>query len=301
MGPTASGKTGLAIKLHEKLPCDIISVDSAMVYKEMDIGTATPTKEELQRAPHRLINLCDPAENYSAGQFCEDALREIKDIHAQERIPLLVGGTMLYFNLLQRGFLKFPGADAQIREVVQQKANEKGWEYLHEELKNIDPESAKRIHPNDPQRISRALELFYSTGKTMTQLQNEQEWQELPFNIINMIIAPTDRKIVHQRIEKRFDLMLEAGFEDEVKSLYQRDDLNTALPSIRMVGYRQMWSYLDGEYDFVTMRERSIIATRQLAKRQFTWLKRWPDAFKIETGDPDLLAKTIRHLKAAIG
>jgi tRNA dimethylallyltransferase len=300
MGPTASGKTGLAIELHERLACDIVSVDSAMVFCGMDIGTATPTEEELARAPHRLINICDPAENYSAGRFCEDALREINNIHAQGRTPLLVGGTMLYFNLLQRGFLQFPGADAEIRASLQEKAAKNGWESLHAELTNIDPESAKRIHPNDPQRVSRALELFYSTGKTMTQLQEEQEWQELPFNIINLIISPQERSILHQRVEKRFDLMLAAGLVDEVKKLYERDDLNSSLPSIRMVGYRQMWSYLEGEYDFDTMRERSIIATRQLAKRQFTWLKRWENAIKLDTDDPELTEKTISHLTSAL-
>lgn len=278
MGPTACGKTQLAIDIVQKFSCEIISVDSAMVYRGMDIGTAKPTAEELAIAPHRLINICDPAEPYSVGRFCEDARREINDILNKEKIPLLVGGTMLYFHLLQQGFTDLPGADENVRNKIDKAAQEKGWPAMHQELAMIDPHAVEHIHPNDSQRIQRALELYYTTGQTMSELQATQTFKPLPYKIVNLITAYKDRKTLHQLIAKRFDTMLKSGFLDEVRSLYRRGDLNENLPAIRTVGYRQVWSYLKGEYDEATMRERAIVATRQLAKRQYTWLRRWKDA-----------------------
>lgn len=297
LGPTASGKTNLAIRLTQEFPCDIISVDSAMVYRDMDIGTAKPTAAELAIAPHRLINICDPRENYSAGQFCQDALREINDIHHQGRIPLLVGGTMLYFNLLQRGFAEFPSADEKIRRSIDQEAEKLGWPALHAQLIEVDPKSAEHIHPNDSQRIQRALELYRATGKSLSQWQQEQQWRAHPFDIINLVVAPLERSVVHERIERRFDLMLQQGLVAEVERLFQRGDLNPALPALRMVGYRQVWSYLEGEYDQREMRLRAIYATRQFAKRQFTWLRQWPDAEKFNSEDAELYKKIRNHLK----
>lgn len=288
MGPTASGKTEIAIRLACDFPCDIISVDSAMVYRGMDIGTAKPTREALVRAPHRLIDLCDPSENYSAGQFCHDALSEINSILAQGRIPLLVGGTMLYFNLLQRGFSEFPGASPMIREHINIEAKEKGWPALHDLLMKIDPNAATQIHKNDSQRIQRALELYHATGKTLSDWQKEQVWHQHPFEILNIIIAPTDRALIHERIENRFDRMLEQGLIAEVERLFQRGDLNTEMPSIRMVGYRQVWSYLLGDYCRKEMRLRAIYATRQFSKRQFTWLRQWNKAIRLDSLRPDL-------------
>ncbi|OGT48868.1 MAG: tRNA (adenosine(37)-N6)-dimethylallyltransferase MiaA [Gammaproteobacteria bacterium RIFCSPHIGHO2_12_FULL_41_15] len=291
MGPTASGKTDLAIRLVQDFSCDIISVDSAMVYRGMDIGTAKPSRAELARAPHRLIDICDPAENYSAGQFCQEALTEIQTILSQGRTPLLVGGTMLYFNLLQRGFSEFPGANALIREQINQEAETHGWPLLHAMLVKVDPVAAAHIHPNDGQRIQRALELYRATGKTLSQWQQEQQWHEHPFDILNIIVAPSERALVHARIEERFDRMLKQGLVAEVEQLFQRGDLNAMMPSIRMVGYRQVWSYLSGEYDLAEMRLRAIYATRQFAKRQFTWLRQWHDAEKIDSIDPDSYKK----------
>ena len=278
MGPTACSKTNLAIELAQKFPFEIISVDSAMVYRGMDIGTAKPTAEELALAPHRLINICDPAEAYSVGRFCEDAKREIKDIHQHGKIPLLVGGTMLYFHLLQTGLTDLPGADEAIRANINAEAESLGWAAMHTKLRDIDPVSAAHIHPNDSQRIQRALELYYYTGQTMTERHASQIFKPLPYDIVNFIIAYKNRKTLHQRIAMRFDAMLDQGLIEEVKKLYARDDLNENLPSIRTVGYRQVWHYLKGEYDLTTLRERAIIATRQFAKRQYIWLRPWKDA-----------------------
>jgi len=287
MGPTASGKTDLAIKLTQDYSFDIISVDSAMVYRGMDIGTAKPSAEELKLAPHRLIDICDPVENYSAGQFCLDARREIKDIIQHNRIPLLVGGTMLYFHLLQRGETEIPERDLTIRHEIKQTAEKIGWEKLHVRLAEIDPAAAKQIHFNDTQRISRALEIYYSTGKTLTEVQAQQNWQALPYEIINIIIHPPDRTVIHERIARRFDVMLEKGLISEVEKLFNRGDLNYNSTSIRTVGYRQVWSYLAGEYPLDIMRERAIIATRQFAKRQMTWLRQWETAARFNSNDAD--------------
>ncbi len=274
MGPTASGKTDLAIQLYQNLPVEIISVDSALIYKEMDIGTAKPSKEELALAPHRLIDILDPAESYSAMNFREDALREMADITAQGKIPLLVGGTMLYYKALIDGLSPLPNADEKVRSEIEEKAAQVGWPALHKELEIIDPISAARINPNDSQRINRALEVFYITGKSLTEL-TEQKGETLPYQVLQFAIAPEDRTILHERIELRFKKMMDLGFKAEVEKLFARPDLHLDLPSIRCVGYRQMWEHLQGQYDLDEAIYRGICATRQLAKRQITWLRGW--------------------------
>lgn len=274
MGPTASGKTDLAIQLRQQLPVEVISVDSALIYRGMDIGTAKPSKAELALAPHRLINICDPAESYSAANFRTDALREMQEISAQGKIPLLVGGTMLYYKALLEGLSPLPSADEKVRSEIEAKAALVGWGGLHQELSKIDPISAQRINPNDSQRINRALEVFYLTGKTLTEL-TAQKGETLPYDILQFAIAPEQREVLHLRIEQRFHKMIELGFQQEVEKLYRRPDLNENLPSIRCVGYRQMWEYLRGDYDHDEMVFRGICATRQLAKRQITWLRGW--------------------------
>jgi tRNA dimethylallyltransferase len=276
MGPTASGKTDLAIELCQALPCDIISVDSALIYRGMDIGTAKPTPAELAQAPHRLIDILDPAMSYSAADFCKDALREMKEIADRGRIPLLVGGTMLYFKALLEGLSPLPSADPAIRAGIEEEAARLGWQALHDELVRIDPVAGARIHPNDPQRLCRALEVYRISGKTLTELTQVQG-EGLPYRALQFAIAPRDRAVLHQRIEQRFDKMLGSGFEQEVRALYERGDLTPDLPSIRCVGYRQMWDYLAGEVEYDEMRYRGIVATRQLAKRQMTWLRKEPE------------------------
>ena len=274
MGPTSSGKTDLAIQLRQQLPVEVISVDSALIYRGMDIGTAKPSKAELALAPHRLIDICDPAESYSAANFRTDALREMQEISAQGKIPLLVGGTMLYYKALLEGLSPLPSADEKVRSEIEAKAALIGWGGLHQELGKIDPISAQRINPNDSQRINRALEVFYLTGKTLTEL-TAQKGEALPYDILQFAIAPEQREVLHLRIEQRFHKMIELGFQQEVEKLYRRPDLNENLPSIRCVGYRQMWEYLRGDYDHDEMVFRGICATRQLAKRQITWLRGW--------------------------
>ncbi len=274
MGPTASGKTALASALYKHLPVDVISVDSALIYRGMDIGTAKPTAAELLDTPHRLIDIRDPAESYSAADFRADALKEMADIVAAGRIPLLVGGTMLYFKALLEGLSPLPPADSAVRERIEQDAERLGWGALHQQLLQIDPVAGARIHPNDPQRLSRALEVFYISGKTLTEL-TQVAGDALPYLVHQFAIAPSSRELLHQRIEDRFHQMVAAGFEDEVKSLMARGDLHPDLPAIRCVGYRQMWSYLNGEIGHDDMVYRGVCATRQLSKRQMTWLRGW--------------------------
>lgn len=276
MGPTASGKTALATELYQRLPVELISVDSALVYKQMDIGTAKPTAEELAITPHHLIDIRDPAQSYSAADFRSDALRLIAQIQQRGNIPLLVGGTMLYFKALLDGISPLPEADVAVRAQLEAEAARKGWAALHEELAKVDPVSATRIHPNDPQRINRALEVYRLTGRSLTELTAEKG-EPFAFPVHQFAIAPADRAVLHQRIALRFEQMLAAGFEQEVRRLKQRPDLHPELPSMRCVGYRQMWQYLDGECSYQQMTERGIAATRQLAKRQLTWLRGWPD------------------------
>jgi len=273
MGPTASGKTDLAVALAARLPCDIISVDSALVYRGMDIGTAKPGPEVLSKTPHRLLDICDPSEPYSAARFCADAEREMAKIVAAGRIPLLVGGTMLYFRALQQGLSRLPEADSAVRARLTAEANAEGWAALHRRLAAIDPAAARRIHPNDPQRIQRALEVYELTGHPLSRLTEGPRRRVLPYRFLKLAHAPAERAILHQRIERRFLNMLEIGFETEVRALWARGDLSPELPSMRCVGYRQMLKYLFSEYTFGDMVQRSIIATRQLAKRQLTWLR----------------------------
>lgn len=294
MGPTASGKTQCAIDLVRQFPMSIVSVDSAMVYREMDIGTAKPTQDVLDIAPHRLIDIRDPANPYSAADFCHDARREINDILAEGRIPLLVGGTMLYFRALQLGLSTLPEADADLRAMILAQAQEKGWEVLYEELKQVDPEAAARIHSNDPQRLQRAIEVYRLTGKPMSAFWHEEMKTDSVFTYLNLAIMPSDRALLHARIEKRFNEMLSAGFLDEVRRLYARGDLHRELPAIRSVGYRQLWAHLEGELTLEQARERAIVVTRQLAKRQMTWLRSWQD---LHTIDPQNIVAFIKEQK----
>jgi tRNA dimethylallyltransferase len=277
MGPTASGKTQLAVQLVQDFPLEIISVDSAMVYRGMDIGTAKPDAQTLKIAPHRLIDIRDPHDAYSAAQFREDALREINDIFQQKKIPLLVGGTMLYFRALQQGLATLPSADPEIRKKLATQALELGWPNLHEQLKEVDEAAAARIHPHDSQRIQRALEVYEVTGKNLTTWQQASGEALAGYNIYNLAVAPENRAVLHERIALRFDQMLTEGLIEEVQRLFARGDLNLEMPAIRSVGYRQVWEYLLGHFTIKEMRERGIIATRQLAKRQLTWLRSWPN------------------------
>lgn len=294
MGPTASGKTDLAMALCDRLPCDIISVDSAMIYRDMNIGTATPDAAFLARYPHRLVDILDPAESYSAADFRIDALREMAEITAAGRVPLLVGGTMLYYQALLKGLATLPQADQAIRDRLLKEAEQHGWESLHQRLQQVDPQAAERIHPNDPQRMQRALEVHELTGRSMTELWQEQEAQRLPYNVTQLCVMPAARKTLHERIEKRFHIMLEQGFETEVRALWQRGDLNLQMPSVRCVGYRQMWEYFDGVWDYPTMIEKGVIATRQLAKRQVTWLRSWDNLHHFESADPNLTNNALK-------
>lgn len=282
MGPTASGKTALAIELAQQRNFQLVSVDSAQVYRNMDIGTGKPDAETLEKAPHRLIDIRDPADTYSASEFRIDALNEIQDITAQGDVPLLVGGTMLYFKALRDGLAEMPNADPEIRRAIEAKAAAQGWESVHAELAAVDPVSAERIHTNDPQRLQRALEVYRISGKTLTKYHEEGRNKAnsdngLPFNLHFFAIQPTDRSVLHSKIKQRFIKMLSSGLVQEVQALRQRTDLNANLPAIKSVGYRQVWQYLEGQLSYEEMVEKGIIATRQLAKRQLTWLRSWEE------------------------
>ncbi|USD40889.1 tRNA (adenosine(37)-N6)-dimethylallyltransferase MiaA [Vibrio sp. SCSIO 43135] len=298
MGPTASGKTDLAIRLRQKFPVEIISVDSALIYKGMDIGTAKPDEKELELAPHQLIDILDPSEAYSAADFRRDALEAMNNIVAQGKIPLLVGGTMLYYKALLEGLSPLPAADVAIRQQIEQEAAEFGWGALHDQLKEIDPVSGARIHPNDPQRLSRALEVYRISGKTLTEL-TETKGESLPFRVKQFAIAPKERAELHRRIELRFDKMIEAGFEEEMKALHARKDLHPDLPSIRCVGYRQMWDYLDGNCTLDEAIFRGVCATRQLAKRQITWLRSWDDLTWLDSENIEQALETVSNAIAS--
>ncbi|MCB1737850.1 MAG: tRNA (adenosine(37)-N6)-dimethylallyltransferase MiaA [Gammaproteobacteria bacterium] len=287
MGPTAAGKTDLAVAMVEAFDMDIVSVDSAMVYRGMDVGTAKPDADILARAPHRLINICDPADPYSAGRFRDDALREIAAIQAAGRTPLLVGGTMLYYRALLGGIAELPASQATVRDPLLAQLEVQGAPAMHQRLAEIDPVAATRIHPNDPQRILRGLEVHAITGRTLTEWQNQTP-PGLAQPVLKIAVMPEDRAVLHERIERRFHQMLADGLIDEVEALYRRGDLNPDLPSIRAVGYRQVWKYLAGDYDRGEMIERGIIATRQLAKRQYTWLRSERDLHQMTA--PDLRA-----------
>lgn len=273
MGPTASGKTAVAVQLASTLPCEIISVDSALVYKDMDIGTAKPDAETLKRAPHHLINVIEPHESYSAARFRDDALTLMREITERGNIPLLVGGTMLYFKALVEGLNDLPEADSTIRLIIETMADEDGWPAVHDKLRKVDPETAARLEPNDSQRIQRALEIYYITGKSMTDLLKKPKYVYFPYTPIRIALLPADRAVLHQRIEQRFDAMLKAGLVDELRRLQDEYALEPDTPSMRCVGYRQAWDHLSGKISLEELREQGIAATRQLAKRQLTWLR----------------------------
>jgi len=281
MGPTASGKTSLAIELAQSLDAEIISVDSAIVYRGMDIGTATPTASEMDGVPHHLIDIRDPAEPYSAADFRTDALRVIGEISERGRLPILTGGTMLYFKALKHGLAAMPEANQEIRHGISLRAEEEGWPAIHASLAAVDKKAAARINSNDSQRLQRALEVYLVSGKSLSDWQ-DQEVPGCPVDLTEIAIVPPDRKELHRKIEVRFHQMLEQGFEAEVESLYQRGDLYRDLPAIKSVGYRQIWSCLEGQTNHEVMVEKAIAATRQLAKRQFTWLRSWQDLRSLE-------------------
>ena len=290
MGPTAAGKTDAAIFLHEKYGCDIISVDSALVYKGMDIGTAKPDAQTLLRTPHELVDIIEPWESYSAAHFVNDAYKLMGKSRNTGNIPLLAGGTMMYYNSLQKGLSPLPDADVDIRKMLTAQANEKGWEYMHQSLTKIDPQSAVRINKNDPQRIQRALEVFHISGKTMTEFYQEDQGNALDYDVLKIIIAP-DRALLHKRIERRFHLMLEHGFIEEVEHLKSNPKIHFDMPSMRCVGYRQVWQFLDGELNYDDMIFKGIVATRQLAKRQWTWLRKEQNAIWLDSSKDGYLTK----------
>lgn len=300
MGPTASGKTALSVQLAQQLNAEIISVDSALVFKGMDIGTAKPSLEERAGIPHHLIDILDPAESFSTGAFRTRALALMADITARGKVPLLVGGTMLYFNSLFYGLATLPTADAALRERLDAEAKDIGKVAMHAKLQEVDPVAAARIHPNDPQRVQRALEVYVLTGKSMTQWHAEAKDQGIPYQQIKLIIAPRDRAVLHEKIALRFRQMLAQGLVAEVEALYQRGDLTVQMPSVRAVGYRQLWSYLDGEISYAEMQEQGIIATRQLAKRQFTWLRRETDAQMFYTEEDNVYERVLMAVQRAI-
>lgn len=281
MGPTASGKSQLSMDLAEKYPIEIISVDSALIYRDMDIGTAKPSDDELAAVPHHLINTHDASQTYSASEFVEDVQRLVEEIFSRNRLPVLVGGTMMYFNALQQGMSDLPSADEAVRIKLQGLWDSEP-EALHRRLQEIDPESAERIHPNDPQRLIRALEVYEVSGKTLTELRAQPKSNLPKFGILKVALIPEDRARLHQQIGERFQSMLAAGFLQEVKSLMARGDLNPEMTSIRSVGYRQAWSFLVGDYDYDTFVEKGLVATRQLAKRQLTWLRKEKDMIVLD-------------------
>lgn len=296
MGATGTGKTAYAVELTKHFPVELINVDSAQVYTQMDIGTAKPDAETLQQAPHRLLDFIDPSQTYSAADFREDALREMKEITAAGKIPLLVGGTMLYFRALLNGIAPLPSADETIRQRLKAEAELHGWDSLHKKLVSIDPVAGARIHPNDPQRIQRALEVYELTGIPLTTLHQQAEAQPFPWRVIKFALIPKDREILRQRLADRFEEMLDKGFIAEVEQLRARGDLSIDLPSMRCVGYRQAWEFLDGENDYNHMKKRAIVTTRQLAKRQLTWLRSEKDIirFYMEVDNISVMISKIR-------
>jgi tRNA dimethylallyltransferase len=301
MGPTASGKTGVALELARHFPLEIVSVDSALVYRHMDIGTAKPDLATRLKVPHHLIDIIDPTENYSAAQFCDDALQAMHGIAERNHVPLLTGGTMLYFKALQEGLSDLPAADADIRRVIDAMAMETGWPAIHRELERIDPVTAERLDPNDAQRIQRAMEVFYLTGKPMTELIAAGRSASLPYRLIRIALIPGERAALHQRIAARFEVMLELGLINEVQALREDYDLHPSLPSMRCVGYRQVWQFLDGEFGLAALRDKAVAATRQLAKRQLTWLRAMPGAKAFDCLDPKLPEQIGAWLRTQLG
>ncbi|MCB1644164.1 MAG: tRNA (adenosine(37)-N6)-dimethylallyltransferase MiaA [Pseudomonadales bacterium] len=297
MGPTASGKTALAMQLADRLPVEIISVDSALVYRDMNIGTAKPDQETLARYPHHLVDIRDPDQPYSAADFRADVLPLITDIQSRNRIPLLVGGTMLYFRALREGLAELPAADPEIRARIAGFAQAEGWPAVHARLQAVDPASAQRIHPNDPQRLQRALEIFEVSGKTMTEWHQQQVVSQLPFDVVDIAVMPPDRTHLHALIAQRFKQMLTAGFVEEVQSLRQKYQLHPDLPSVKSVGYRQVWQFLENAVSYDEMVFQGIVATRQLAKRQYTWLRSWQNLHRLDSPD---VAQTLKILQSNI-
>jgi tRNA dimethylallyltransferase len=300
MGPTASGKTGVAVRLVQRLPLEIVSVDSALVYRGMDIGTAKPDAETLRLAPHHLIDLIDPTEAYSAARFREDALRVMGQITGRGHVPLLVGGTMLYFKALWEGLSALPQADAALRDEIEAEARARGWPALHAELAQLDPETAARLQPTDAQRIQRALEVVRLTGAPMSRALAESRSEALPYRVLPLALVPSDRAVLHERIAERFAAMLEAGLVEELVALREKYPLRPGLPSMRCVGYRQAWQYLDGEYHRTELLNRGIYATRQLAKRQLTWLRGMAVA-ELDCLAPDLMAQVEARVRGFLG
>jgi tRNA dimethylallyltransferase len=296
MGPTASGKTALAIELASKINGEIISVDSALIYRGMDIGTAKPGFEEQAGIKHWLIDIVDPQNAYSVAEFCRDSQICIEDILQRGKVPILVGGTMMYFNVLIKGLSSLPNADQKTRTQIQLFIEQHGLQAAHKKLSAVDPESGKRIHENDPQRIMRALEVYALTSKTMTSLQDIKP-EPLPYEFTQFSLMPNDRTLLHERIVLRFDTMLQNNFEQEVTKLRKNSELHLNLPSMRSVGYRQMWQYLSGEDTFDDMREKSIIATRQLAKRQITWLRGWEGAISLQAGSTENVKTILQYIQ----
>jgi tRNA dimethylallyltransferase len=300
MGPTASGKTAVAVELAKRYPVEIVSVDSAQVFRHMDVGTAKPAPDVLRCAPHHLLDILDPTERYSAAQFVEDATELMADIDQRGRIPLLVGGTMMYFKALRDGLSQLPPADPNVRLVIDTMAAESGWAALHSELERVDPNTAARLDPADAQRIQRALEIFYTTGQPMSALIAGGRRAAPPFQLISIALEPSDRAVLHERIAQRFEVMLELGLIAEVRRLRERFALDASLPSMRAVGYRQVWQYLDGEFGLSTLREKGVAATRQLAKRQLTWLRAWEGAIRFDCLASDLVEQVEAHLRAQL-
>ncbi len=304
VGPTASGKTELAVELVKRFPVDLVSVDSAQVYRGMDIGSGKPDSETLAIAPHRLIDIRDPSDPYSAAEFRGDALENIHQILADGRIPVLVGGTMLYFKVLRDGLADLPTASPEIRVEIEQLAKTRGWPGVHERLHTIDPESAARIHPNDPQRLQRALEVYLVTGKTLSELHARERasgplQESVPFRMRFLALIPESRQLLHDKIASRFQSMLQQGLVGEVEALFRRGDLSSDLPSVKSVGYRQVWQYLSGQIGYDEMVERGIIATRQLAKRQLTWLRSWPELTNLGGHSDNSLKQALNILETA--
>lgn len=301
MGPTASGKTAATIALYQQLPVEIISVDSALVYRGMDIGTAKPDAETLRQAPHHLIDLITPLEQYSAAQFAKDALSLMNAATEKGRVPLLVGGTMLYFNALQHGLSQLPEADQNVRDEIEAEAAKAGWLAMHAQLAGIDPQVAAKIQPTDSQRIERALEVYRISGQSMSTLRAKSSKHELPFNILKIALMPSERAVLHQRIADRFRLMLEQGFIEEVQNLLaEYPQLTGESPSMRCVGYRQVLAYLNGEIDLKTLGEQGVFATRQLAKRQLTWLRGMTDNHVVDCLHPDWINIAFKSIKQHI-
>lgn len=301
MGPTASGKTGLAVELYQNLPVELISVDSALVFKDMDIGTAKPVASILARAPHHLIDLIPPTEVYSAATFRNDALKLMAEITARGKVPLLVGGTMLYFKALQGGLSQLPEADPNVRQKLDAQAAQIGWPAMHDKLAEIDPETAARLEPADAQRVQRALEVYEISGKTMTELHQSSMSDKLPYQLLKIALTPSDRSVLHDRIAIRFDDMIKQGFVDEVKRLLLKySSLNADMPSMRCVGYRQALEHLAGNYDVAELRDRGIFATRQLAKRQLTWLRGMDDTFEVNCLNPKMLEMVLNEINQVI-